>query len=182
MAIRKIFNSEQEVLSKVCKSIKDINMRMKILAEDLADTVIAAGGVGLAAPQVGVMKRMFVTRPNLEVPEEIFTYINPEIISEEGEQLCTEGCLSVPGYMGIVKRPKKIRIKYQDLEGGWHEDEYEDFNADIICHEYDHLQGIIYTSRADRIMTEEEYVEAMAAIGDGDDLEEIISKKEKGGK
>lgn len=161
MAIRQIVTRGDEILAKNCKSIKQITPRIRALAEDLIDTMRASNGVGLAAPQVGVIKQIFVACPDAPNMEDVIVMINPEITYREGEQICTEGCLSVPGYIGLVKRPLKIKIKYQDLEGSWNEEEYEDFGANVICHEYDHLSGVLYTEKTERLMTEEEYEEYM---------------------
>jgi peptide deformylase len=110
------------------------------------------------------MKRFFVAMPHVDAEDEeirnkIYYMVNPEITYREGTQESSEGCLSVPGYMGLVERPKKIRIKAQDLNGEEHEYEFEDFEATVFCHEYDHLDGILYTDIAMDIMTVEEYSE-----------------------
>lgn len=162
MAIRNIVTRGDEILTKKCKEIKEITPRMRELSNDLIETMKDSNGVGLAAPQVGVIKRIFVACPYVPENEDVIVMINPEITYEEGEQTCTEGCLSVPGYIGLVRRPKKIRIKYQDLEGELKEMEFQDFAANVICHEYDHLSGVLYTDKTDKLMTEEEYDEYRA--------------------
>ena len=171
MAIRKVFEQGEEILAKTCKPVPKITERIKILAGDMVDTMRASDGVGIAAPQVGVMKRLFVALPDPEQPDDIYVMINPEILEQDGEQECIEGCLSVPGYVGYVKRPEHIKIKAQDLDGEWHEYEFSGFGANVMCHENDHLDGILYTDKADKIMTNEEYDEMLEQI-----------KKEKEGK
>jgi peptide deformylase len=161
MALRKIVLRGDEILTKHCKPVKNINERIRVLAGDMVDTMVEADGVGLAAPQVGVIKRLFVCRPHLDDQEKIYVMINPEITSKEGKQDSEEGCLSFPGYIGLVERPEKVTIKYQDLEGDEHEQEFEGFDATVICHEYDHLDGIVYTDIASRVLTVEEYQEIL---------------------
>ena len=162
MALRNITVRGDEILTKKCKTIKAITPRIVQLAEDMTETMLNADGVGIAAPQVGVMKRMFIAMPHVEsedesIREKIYVMINPEITYREGTQESSEGCLSVPGYMGLVDRPQKIRIKGTDLEGVEHEYEFEDFEATVFCHEYDHLDGVLYPDIAKEMMTAEEY-------------------------
>lgn len=162
MALRKIVQRGDEILTKVCKPVKEITPRIEELCHDMVDTMNEADGVGLAAPQVGVMKRLFVARPFVDDEDEsirdtVFYMINPEITHREGSQPSGEGCLSVPGYMGLVDRPQKIRIKFTDLDGSQKELEFEDFPATVMCHEYDHLDGILYCDIAEDFMTTEEY-------------------------
>ena len=164
MAIRKIVLTGNDILKKVCKPVKVITPRMVTLAEDMIDTMLDADGVGLAAPQVGVMKRLFVAMPYPEDEEpEVYVMFNPEIIEKEGEQASNEGCLSIPGYMGSVKRPEMVKIKYTDIDGEEKIDQFEGFGAVVICHEYDHLDGILYSDIADTFMTNEEYLEMLEA-------------------
>ena len=118
--------------------MKEVTKHIQTVTRDMIDTMIEADGVGLAAPQIGIMKRMFVCRPELEDPEHNYVFINPEILEKEGEQDSMEGCLSVPGYIG-----------------------HDGFAATCICHEYDHLDGILYTDRSDNVMTNEEYAEIL---------------------
>lgn len=169
MALRNITLRGEEILAKKCKPIKAITPRIRELAEDMAETMIAADGVGIAAPQVGVMKRFFIAMPHVDSDDEairnkIYYMINPEITYTEGTQESSEGCLSVPGYMGLVDRPEKIRIKGTDLDGIEHEYEFEGFAATVFCHEYDHLEGILYTDVAKEMMTTEEYAERLEKI------------------
>ncbi len=162
MAIRKIVLRGDEILSKKCKPIKAVTRHVQTLAADMLDTMDDADGVGLAAPQIGIMKRMFVCRPHLDDMEKSYVFINPEIVEREGEQDSNEGCLSVPGYMGHVVRPQKVRIRGLDVNGQMQDLEFEGFSATCICHEYDHLDGILYTDIADWVMTNEEYSQMMS--------------------
>ena len=169
MAIRNITIRGDEILSKKCKPVKVITPHIKEVMEDMVETMKNADGVGIAAPQVGIMKRFFIAMPHVESEDEeerekIYYMINPEITYREGTQESSEGCLSVPGYMGLVDRPKKIRIKAQDLDGVEHEYEFEDFAATVFCHEYDHLEGILYPDVAKEMMTAEEYAERLEAL------------------
>lgn len=161
MAIRKIAVTGDEILRKTSKPVKKINDRVKQLCGDMAETMIAADGVGLAAPQVSVLKRIFVARPELEDQDKVYVMINPEMVSKEGEQDSTEGCLSVPGYMGFVKRPETIKIRATDINGEEKEYEFSDFAAVVMCHEYEHLDGILYTDKTEKLLTNEEFEELL---------------------
>lgn len=150
MAIRKIRIDEDPILRKKSKLVTNYNDRLKTLVEDMYETMDQAYGVGLAAPQIGILKRLIVV-DNREEDEEKglrFYMINPEIIEREGEEVSMEGCLSVPGKQGTVKRAKNIKVKYNDLDGNEKIMEAEDFLARIIQHETDHLDGILYTDKA----------------------------------
>ena len=133
--------------------------RLHVLLDDMAETLNTSNGVGLAAPQVGVLRRVvLVVETNVPEGEEefIIELINPEIISAEGEQRGSEGCLSVPDQFGIVTRPEKVTVRAQDRYGNWFEREGEGLTARCFCHEIDHLNGILFTSLAERMLTEEE--------------------------
>ena len=169
MALRNITVRGDEILAKKCKPVKAVTQRIRTLVEDMTETMLAADGVGIAAPQVGVMKRIFIAMPHVESEDEairnkIYCMINPEITYTEGTQESSEGCLSVPGYMGLVDRPQKIRIKATDLEGNEQEYEFEGFEATVFCHEYDHLDGILYPDIAKEMMTAEEYAERLEEV------------------
>lgn len=169
MALRNITVRGDEILAKKCKPVRAITPRIIEACEDMVDTMKAADGVGIAAPQVGIMKRFFIAMPHVDAEDEatrekIYYMINPEITYTEGTQESSEGCLSVPGYMGLVDRPYKIRIKATDLEGKEHEYEFEGFEATVFCHEYDHLEGVIYPDIAKEMMTVEEYSELLEEI------------------
>jgi peptide deformylase len=145
MALRKIVVEGEDILRKHCREVGEVNERMQMILDDMVDTMRAAQGVGLAAPQIGIMRRMFVAEPT---PGEVYYFVNPEIVEATGEQESEEGCLSVPGYVGDVIRPEKIKIKGLDREGNPQEYEFEGFHAIVMSHENDHLDGILYTDKA----------------------------------
>ncbi len=159
MALRNIMTKEQPVLYKKCRPVTDFNPRLHQLLDDMRETLLSANGVGLAAPQVGVLRRaVLVIETN--VPEDgeeyIIELINPEILESSGEQYGPEGCLSVPGDYGLVKRPMDVKLRAQDRFGNWFEVEGTGLTARCFCHELDHLDGVVFTSRCDRMLTEEE--------------------------
>ena len=155
MAIRKIVTLGDETLRKHCKPQEKFDKRLATLLKDMADTMYKAEGVGLAAPQVGILRRIAV----VDVTEDhsgLLEMVNPEIIERQGEQTGREGCLSVPGRQGVVTRPMKIKARFQDKNGDSYELETEGFEARAICHELDHLDGTLYIDVMDRELTEEE--------------------------
>ena len=156
MAERNILVIGDEQLKKISRPVETIDQRIKDILEDMVETMRNAPGVGLAAPQIGVSRRMFVAEPE---PGRLYYMINPEILETEGEDIDFEGCLSVPGKLGIVARPHKIKMKAQDITGAWNTYEFEGFDARVMLHENDHLDGVIYVERADRVMDEEELME-----------------------
>ena len=144
MAIRKIVKlGEDEILRKHARKVEQFDKRLHTLLDDMADTMYEADGAGLAAPQVGILKRVVV----VDVGEGLIELVNPEIIAAEGSQLCIEGCLSVPGKRGRVERPEKVRVHAQDRHGRHIELEGEDFLANALCHEIDHLDGVVYVDK-----------------------------------
>ena len=146
MAIRNIVkrNCEgEEVLSKKCKPVDSVNSRIEALLDDLADTLYDVGGAGLAAPQVGILKRVAI----VDVGEGLVELINPEIISEEGEQTGLEGCLSYPEHWGVVTRPKKVVVRTEDRKGNIKEITGEDLFARALCHEIEHLDGHMFIEK-----------------------------------
>ena len=153
MAIRKIVTQGDEVLTKKCREVTEFNERLHDLLDDMADTLEESGGVGLAAPQVGVLRRVVLV---INDEEEILELINPEIIHTEGEQTGPEGCLSVPGKFGMVTRPNLVRVRAQDRFGEWFEAEGEELTARCFCHELEHLDGHLYVEHIDHFLTEEE--------------------------
>ena len=155
MAIRTIRISTDEVLRKTCKEVKEITPNLLTLLDDMADTMYEANGVGLAAPQVGILRRLFLVDIGAE-ENEIVEFINPEILETDGEQVGPEGCLSVPGKYGLVKRPYYAKVRAQDRNGEWFEAEGEELIGRCFCHEYDHLDGISYTQVMDRFLTDDE--------------------------
>ena len=152
MGLRKILTDEEPALHKVCKPVEKFDWRLHKLLKDMKDTLIDSNGVGLAAPQVGILRRVVL----VDTGEEILELINPTLIETDGEQVGAEGCLSVPGKYGLVKRPYYAKVRAQDRDGEWFEAEGEELIARCFCHELDHLDGILYTSVMDRFLTEEE--------------------------
>ncbi len=152
MGLRRILTDEESALHKVCKPMVNFDERLWKLLEDMRETLIDSGGVGLAAPQVGILRRVVL----VDTGEEILELINPSILETDGEQTGAEGCLSVPGKYGLVKRPYYAKVKAQDRFGNWYEAEGEELIARCFCHELDHLDGIIYTEIMERFMTEKE--------------------------
>ncbi|SHF31754.1 peptide deformylase [Caloramator proteoclasticus] len=143
MALRQIRKVGDDVLRKISKPVVKFDKRLKILVEDMIDTMYEADGVGLAAPQVGILKRVIV----IDVGDGPKAYINPEIIYEEGEQIDDEGCLSVPNRRGPVKRPYKVKVKAQDINGNEFIEEGEELLARAFCHEIDHLNGVLFIDK-----------------------------------
>lgn len=152
MGIRKILTVDEPALHKVCKSVTNFDAKLHKLLDDMRETLIASGGVGLAAPQVGILRRVVL----VDNGEEILELVNPVLVETDGEQSGPEGCLSVPDKYGIVKRPYYAKVHAQDRNGQWFEAEGEELTARCFCHELDHLDGIIYTEVMDRFLTEEE--------------------------
>lgn len=156
MALRKIVLQGDEILKKKCRPVTEFNERLHTLLDDMIDTLIDSGGVGLAAPQVGVLRRVCVV---MNEDEEILELVNPEIIYTEGEQTGLEGCLSVPGKYGEVTRPNFVRVRAQDRDGNWFEAEDEGLTARCFCHEIEHLDGHLFVEHTDHLLTEEELEE-----------------------
>ena len=140
IAIRKIVTEGDEVLTKKCREVTEINDRVLELLDDMKETMYKAGGVGLAAPQVGILKRVVV----IDIGEGCLELINPEIIGEKGEQRESEGCLSVPGIYGITVRPYQVLVVAQDRTGTEIHITAEGLLAKALCHEIDHLNGILF--------------------------------------
>lgn len=134
--------NEDEILRKKCRAVEDINDRIKILVKDMLDTMYENNGVGLAAPQVGILKRVFVVDVMDGKGAKVF--INPEILEKSGEQIDEEGCLSLPGRHKAVNRANKIKIKALDIDGNEFVLEAEELLARAIQHEYDHLEGVLF--------------------------------------
>lgn len=157
MALRKIVVQGEDCLNKACRPVTEFNRRLHMLMDDLLDTLSEAGGAGLAAPQVGVLRRACVVMD--DDTEEYIELINPSIIAQSGEQTGPEGCLSVPGKWGLVTRPNFVRVRAQDRDGKWFEVEGEGLTARCYCHELEHLDGHLYTEHIDRFLTDEEVEE-----------------------
>ena len=141
MAIRELRFKDDEILSKVCKEVKVFDERLHILLDDMYETMQKYDGVGLAAPQVGILKRAAV----IDVGNGKLELINPEIVETEGSQNGSEGCLSVPQVFGEVERPMHVKVKAQDRNGNWFEKEGSELLARAFCHECDHLDGHVFT-------------------------------------
>lgn len=152
MALRKILTDREPALHKVCRSVEKFDGRLHRLLDDMRDTLEEANGVGLAAPQVGILRRVVV----VDTGEEVLELVNPTMLETSGEQEGAEGCLSVPGKYGLVKRPYHAKVRAQDRYGNWFEAEGEELIARCFCHELDHLDGIVYTEVMERFLTEEE--------------------------
>ena len=152
MGIRKILTDKDPALHKVCKPVEAFDAKLHKLLDDMADTLEKANGVGLAAPQVGILRRVVI----VDTGEGILELINPTMLETSGEQVGAEGCLSVPGKYGLVKRPYYAKVRAQDRNGEWFEAEGEELIGRCFCHENDHLDGIIYTEVMERLLTEEE--------------------------
>lgn len=145
--VRKILKIGDEALRKISKPMPKFDLRLWLLLRDMADTMYEANGVGLAAPQVGILRRVVV----IDVQDEhgLIELVNPEIIAAEGEQAGSEGCLSVPGRQGYVVRPQKVTVRAQDRKGKFFELTGEDLLARALCHEIDHLDGVMYVDKMD---------------------------------
>ncbi|MFZ5801506.1 MAG: peptide deformylase [Candidatus Omnitrophota bacterium] len=148
MAILNVRVFPDPVLKKKASSVRSVGPDERAFIDDLTQTMWEKDGVGLAAPQVGVLKRITVIAPTLKRGEEI-VLINPEILESSGREADSEGCLSLPGIQGEVPRAKKIKFRYQDLEGQEHVREVFDFFARVVQHECDHLDGILFIDRVD---------------------------------
>ncbi len=152
--VRKILTFGDETLRKTCKPMQKFDLRLWLLLRDMADTMNKAEGVGLAAPQVGILRRVVV----IDVGDDngLIELINPEIIAQEGEQEGSEGCLSAPGRRGFVKRPNKVTVRAQDRKGKPFEITGEGLLARAFCHELDHLDGVLYSDREEYEIKDDE--------------------------
>lgn len=163
MAIRKILTDEDPVLHKKCHPVTQFDEKLGALLDDLKATLANANGAGLAAPQIGILRRIVIV---VDANDEMLELVNPELLDQEGEQDGFEGCLSVPGRWGMVKRPMKVRVKAQDRSGKWFEAEGEEMVARCFCHEIEHLDGHIFTEHTNKLYTSEE-------------LDELLTRQEK---
>ena len=159
MALRKILSDKEPALHKVCKPVESFDSKLHRLLDDMRETLIESGGVGLAAPQVGILRRVVL----VDNGEEILELVNPTMLETDGEQEGPEGCLSVEGKYGLVKRPYYAKVRAQDRNGNWFEAEGEELTARCFCHELDHLDGIIYTEVMERLLTDKEMQEYFEA-------------------
>ena len=145
MALRQIRLYGDDILTKKCREVKEMTPRLKELVEDMLDTMYAGEGVGLAAPQVGVLRRIAV----IDVGDDPVVLVNPRIVAQDGEQEDAEGCLSVPGKAGKVMRPNHVVVEAFDADMNPITVEGEELKARALCHEIDHLDGILYTTKVD---------------------------------
>lgn len=163
MAIRTILTGKDPALSKKCRPVTEFDDRLAVLLDDMKETLEVSNGVGLAAPQVGILRRVAIVLDAEDRPIEL---VNPEILEFDGEQTGLEGCLSVPGRYGTVTRPNHVKVRAQDRNGNFFEVEGEEITARCFCHEIDHLDGHVFTEHVigplytaeelDRIMSEGE--------------------------
>jgi len=151
MAIRNIVKRGDDTLKKICRPVINFDARLHTLLDDMHDTVVAADGAGLAAPQVGVLRRVVLVING----DDFLELINPEIVETKGEQIEAEGCLSVPGIYGTVSRPAYVKVRAQDRFGEWFEVEGEELAARAFCHEIDHLNGTLFTDKVIEYLEEE---------------------------
>ncbi len=152
MALRNILTDKDEVLHKVCRPVEKFDERLAQLLDDMHETLDKAQGLGLAAPQIGICRRIFI----MHLDEGSVEAINPQILSSSGKQRVQEGCLSCPNVWGYVTRPKKCRLKAQDRHGNWFEQDFEDLGAQCVSHENDHLDGHIFTEKVEEFFVPEE--------------------------
>ena len=152
MGLRKILTDKDPALHKVCKPVEKFDWKLHKLLDDMKETLAEANGVGLAAPQVGILRRVVV----VDLGDEVLELVNPTLIETSGEQEGAEGCLRVPGRYGLVKRPYYAKVRAQDRNGEWFEAEGEELIGRCFCHELDHLDGILYTQVMERFLTDEE--------------------------
>ena len=172
MALRNIVKEGDPILTKKCRPVTEFNDRLHQLLDDMRQTLLEADGVGLAAPQVGVLRRVVVVldinRETENVDEQIIELVNPEIIASSGEQYGTEGCLSVPGIYDFVTRPEEVTVRAQDRFGKTFEVTGTGLTARCFCHELDHLEGHLFKELADKLLTAEELDELMAREAEGE--------------
>ena len=152
MGLRKILTDKEPSLHKVCRPVEKFDGRLHKLLDDMVETMLDAHGVGLAAPQVGILRRIVVVNTG----DSILELVNPTLLETDGEQIDAEGCLSVPGKYGLVKRPYYAKVRAQDRNGQWFEAEGEELIARCFCHELDHLDGIVYTEVMERFLRDDE--------------------------
>lgn len=153
MATRTILRDDDPVLHKVCKPVETFDQRLWQLLDDMADTLKKADGVGLAAPQVGILRRVFI----MDTGDGLKECINPTILERRGEQECTEGCLSSPGQYGIIHRPAVVKLQAQNRHGKFFIVTLEGLAAQCADHENDHLDGVLFLSKVDRMLEPDEY-------------------------
>lgn len=159
MALRKILTQGDPSLEKVCRPVEKFDQRLHTLLDDMRETLEESGGVGLAAPQIGILRRVVVV---VDEDEHMLELVNPVTVRQEGEQDGFEGCLSVPGMYGKVTRPNFVTVRAQDRDGNTFEASGEELVARCFCHELEHLDGHLFVEHTDRLYTAEE-LDAMMA-------------------
>lgn len=152
MALRNIVKEGDDILNKKCRPVTKFDQKLAVLLEDMAETMRKANGVGLAAPQVGILRRVVV----VDIGEGLIELVNPKIIAFSGEQTGNEGCLSFPGQWGVVTRPDYVKLKAQDRNGEEFTIEGKELLARAFCHELDHLEGVVFKNIAEHMLTPEE--------------------------
>lgn len=173
MAIREVREIGDDILKKQCKEVKKVSLRTKILINDMLDTMYEKMGVGLAAPQVGVLKQIVV----IDVGDGPIILINPQIIETSGEQTGEEGCLSVPGKWGIVTRPNHVKVRAFNEDMEEFEMEGEGLLARAFCHEIDHLSGNLYVDKVEDGLHDVQYEEDAEYVGDDEPGEFTIEEE-----
>lgn len=152
MALRKILTDKDDVLHKVCRPVDNFDKKLSVLLDDMHETLDKAQGVGLAAPQVGICRRIFI----MHIDEIRIEAVNPQILRRKGSQRVVEGCLSCPDIWGYVRRPRRCVLRAQDRTGNWFECAFEELAAQCACHEYDHLDGHVFTEIVEEFVRPEE--------------------------
>ena len=160
MALREILTQGDPVLTKTCRPVEKFDRKLHDLLDDLKETLADAGGIGLAAPQVGILRRAVIVMPDPE-RDEMIELVNPEILAQEGSQDGWEGCLSLPGMWGKVERPNWVKVRAQDRYGNWFETEGTEMAARCFCHELEHLEGHLFVERTDGQLYTMEELDAM---------------------
>ena len=168
MGIRKIMTVKEPCLHKVCRPVEKFDKKLHKLLDDMKETLVDANGVGLAAPQVGILRRVVI----VDTGEEMLELVNPELVETSGEQEGAEGCLSVPGKYGLVKRPNYAKVRAQDRDGNWFEAEDEGLTARCFCHEIEHLDGHLFVEHTDHLLEGEELQKWLDDHADEYEIEE----------
>lgn len=164
MALRQIVKEGDSILRKKCRPVTEYNQKLWNLLEDMKETLKDSRGLGLAAPQVGILKRIVI----IDMGDGPIEMINPEIVERKGEQECMEGCLSIPGQWGILNRPEFVRVRYRDRNGDLYEIEGEGLFASCASHETDHLDGVLYIDKVIRMVDPSEIEPADEEESDGE--------------
>lgn len=172
--LREIIKKGDPILEKKCHAVTKFDDKLHMLLDDMSATLIKAGGVGLAAPQIGICRRVVIV---LNESDELIELVNPEIVSSSGEQTGLEGCLSLPGYYGEITRPMTVRVKAQDRNGASFEVEDQGITARCFCHELAHLDGHMFDELCDKLYTPEE-IQTMFEDAAADGKAELEAKKE----